>query len=110
MRLTPDRAPASDVYSVCPVTGQAVSMRVSPEAVESVELDEVMVSFLEPSRPFGADVIENFCHYVHFFTNEKAGEQWTSGHPGTFLMSLGDAFELGRLTRRGDPHHSCPQT
>ena len=87
-----------DVHSICPVTGQMISLRVSPNAVESVEPDEVVVSFLEPSRPFDADVIQSFCHYVHFFATTEAGQKWTSEHPGTFLISLEDAFELGRLT------------
>lgn len=86
------------VHSVCPVTNQPISLRVSPDGVESVEPDEVVVSFLQPSRPFDADVISSFCHYVHFFANREAGEKWASEHPGTFLISLDDAFELGRLT------------
>ncbi len=87
-----------DVHSVCPVTGRAISLRVSPKAVEAVDPDEVVVSFLEPNRPFDADVIGSFCHYVHFFANTEAGEKWTSEHPGTFLISLEEAFELGVLT------------
>ena len=43
------------------------------------------------------DVIQTFCHFVHFFTSGEAGESWTAEHPGTFLLSLEDAFELGRL-------------
>lgn len=95
----PRRLGASlDVQSVCPVTGRTISLRVSPNAVESVEPEDVVVSFLEPSRPFDADVIGSFCHYVHFFANRGAGEKWTSEHPGTFLFSLGEAFEIGMLT------------
>ena len=73
-------------------------MRVAPESVESVEPPEVVVSFLEPSRPFDGDVIKSFCCYVHFFVDAEAGERWTSARPGTFLISLEDAFELGRVT------------
>jgi hypothetical protein len=39
-----------------------------------------------------------FCHYIHFFVDAQAGEKWTSEHPGTYLISLEEAFELGRLT------------
>ncbi len=87
-----------DVRSLCPVTGESISLRVSSSGVESVEPEHVVVSFLEPSRPFDADVIGSFCHYVHFFADKVAGEKWTADHPGTFLMSLDDAFEVGRLT------------
>ncbi|MDQ3963330.1 MAG: organomercurial lyase [Actinomycetota bacterium] len=87
-----------DVRSLCPVTGERISLRVSSSRVKSVEPEHVVVSFLEPNRPFDADVIGSFCHYVHFFADKVAGEKWTADHPGTFLMSLDDAFEVARLT------------
>jgi alkylmercury lyase len=87
-----------DVESRCPTTGRKISVRVAPQGVLSVEPREVVVSILEPSGPFDADVIASFCHYVHFFVDAQAGEKWTSEHPGTFLISLEEAFELGRLT------------
>lgn len=87
-----------DAESRCPTTGRKITLRVAPQAVSWVEPSEVIVSILEPSRPFDADVIAGFCRYVHFFVDAKAGEKWTSDHPGTFLISLEEAFELGRLT------------
>lgn len=95
-----------DVSSRCPTTGQEIKLRVAPEGVISVEPTDVVVSILEPSRPFDADVISSFCHYVHFFVDAKAGEKWTSEHPETFLISLDEAFELGRLTDQALLQHS----
>lgn len=95
----PERLGATlDVASRCPTTGEKISLRVAPEGVISVEPREVLVSMLEPTGPFDADVITSFCHYVHFFVDAQAGEKWTSEHPGTFLISLEDAFELARVT------------
>ncbi|MGH2750135.1 MAG: organomercurial lyase [Actinomycetota bacterium] len=95
----PRRLEASlDVRSICPATGRTISLRVSPNALESVEPNEVVVSFLEPNRPFDSKVITSFCRYGHFFANREAGKKWTVEHPGTFLLSLEEAFELGRLT------------
>jgi alkylmercury lyase len=91
---------ALDVRSRCPVTGRAVGLRVSPDEVETVEPAEVVVSFLQPNGRFEADMITTFCHYVHFFADEAAGLQWTSEHPGTFLLSPEEAFEIGRLTNQ----------
>lgn len=54
------------------------------------------MSFLLPDRYFDADVIQSFCHFVYFFASAKAGESWTARHPGTFLLSPEDAFDLGR--------------
>ena len=86
------------VQSRCPTTGRQISLRVGPDGVKAVEPPGVVVSFLEPSRPFDANVVTSFCHYVHFFVDADAGKKWTSEHPGTFLISLEDAFEIGRLT------------
>jgi hypothetical protein len=40
------------------------------------------VSFLTPDQGFDADVIQSFCHFVHFFASREAGETWTAEHPG----------------------------
>jgi alkylmercury lyase len=85
------------VQSWCPITGERISLEVSPNRVERSSHTDVAVSFLLPDRTFDADVIQSFCHYVHFFASRDAGASWTSTHPGTFLLSLEDAFELGRL-------------
>jgi alkylmercury lyase len=87
-----------EVRSVCPITGETVELRVAPDHVESVEPDSVVVSFLSPERRFDGDVITSFCHFIHFFASQRAGEQWIEWHPGTFLLSLADAVELARLS------------
>ncbi len=40
---------------------------------------------------------DNFCHYVHFFSSAEAGGKWTAEHPGTFIMSIDDAYNLARV-------------
>lgn len=44
-----------------------------------------------------ADAIATFCHYVHFFADRAAAEQWTGEHDGTFVISLADGAEIARL-------------
>src|SRR6266545_1652704 len=85
------------VHSTCPTTSETISLVVSPDGVVETSHPEAVVSFLLPERDFDADVIQSFCHFVHFFASPEAGEAWTAEHPGTFLLSLEDAFELGRL-------------
>ena len=70
---------------------------VSPGGVLETSHLAAIVSFLLPNRDFDADVIQSFCHFVHFFASAEAGQDWTAEHPGTFLLSLEEAFELGRL-------------
>lgn len=69
-----------DVQSRCPTTGRDITLRVSSEDV-AVQPAEVVVSFLEPRRPFDSDVIGSFCHHVHFFADVQAGEKWTKRAP-----------------------------
>ncbi|MGH2528951.1 MAG: organomercurial lyase [Actinomycetota bacterium] len=84
------------VESACPMTGEMISLVVSPGGVVESSHPGAVVSFLTPERDFDGDVIQSFCHFVHFFASRKAGGAWTAEHPGTFLLSLDDAFELGR--------------
>ena len=55
-----------------------------------------MLSFLAPRRPFDADVIQGFCHFVHFLASEQAAAEWTAQHPGTFTLSIEQGFRLGQ--------------
>lgn len=84
--------------SLCPVTRSPVSMTVTPAGVRDLAPPTAVVSFLTPNRRFDQNVIDSFCHFVHFFQTPQAGEEWTSRHPGTFLLSVEEAFALGQLT------------
>jgi len=84
------------VEATCPVTGQAVSLMVDPEGVREVTPRGAVVSMVVPEGPFGYDVIESFCHRVLFFASKEAGAQWAADHSGTTLLSVDEAFELGR--------------
>ena len=85
------------VESACPVTHETISLIVEPDRVVKTSHPNAAVSFLLSDREFDADIIQSFCHFVHFFASRHDGEHWTAEHPGTFLLSLEEAFELGRL-------------
>lgn len=88
------------VASADPVTKEKISLIVGPEGVTEVSPAGTVVSFLTPETPFDADVIQNFCHFVHFFGSPETAAQWTAERKNTFLLSVAEAFELGRLTNR----------
>ena len=88
------------VTSRCPITGEEISLTVGPVGVTDLRPAETVVSFLVPDGPLGDDVIRSFCHFVHFFATEQAGRQWTNAHDGAFLLSVADAYRLGRSTNR----------
>ena len=88
----------AEVESTCPITGDTISLTVGPKQVENSSPDSAVVSFLSPATSFDMKVIASFCHYVLFFSSEESGNQWIANHENTFLLSLNDAHQIGRLT------------
>jgi alkylmercury lyase len=88
------------VKSVDPVSGEQVTLTVTPDGVRDLAPPAARVSMLTPDGSFGHDVIESFCHYVHFFASEATGERWIEEHPGTFLLTVDEAFEVGTRSWR----------
>lgn len=86
------------VESTCGASGQPVHLTVSPAGVQSAEPRSLVVSFLDPvASRFQQNIIQNFCHYIHFFRSSTDGEAWIAKNPGTFLLTLEEAVELARL-------------
>lgn len=85
------------VATADPVTGEAITYRAGDDgAVTGASHPGSVLSFLRPGQPWGDDVMTTFCHYVLHFTGLATAQRWTAAHPGTFVMSLGDAAELAR--------------
>ncbi len=85
------------VQSICPVTKQHIKLKVSPNNAKALSTQDVVVSFLKPDlQDLTNNVTTNFCHFVHFFSHHAAGEQWCTEHPDTFLLSLDEAFVIGK--------------
>lgn len=94
--LPPILQRAAQVTSTCPTSGTTIRLTVDPDrGVVDVDPPTTVLSFLRPDRSFDEDVVASFCHYVHFFASPDAARDWTSEHPGTFVLDLGDAFRLG---------------
>lgn len=91
----------AQVTSSCPVTGALIRLTVSLEGIQECHPAESVMSFLKPQAGrFRQDMIQHFCHYVHFFSSPDVGAQWVAEHEGTFLLSLGQAQELARKKNR----------
>ena len=90
---------AADIESTDPVSGAPIKLTVTPDGIRDLDPQGAQVSILAPNGPFSHDVVERFCHYVHFFATETTGERWVAEHPGTYLLSVDDAFELGTRFR-----------
>lgn len=89
---------AAQITSACPVTGKEIRLVVSPAGIETVNLEQVVVSFLLPEESeFQENIVTSFCHFVYYFAGHIVAEQWSATHPGTFVLSLADAFRVGQL-------------
>lgn len=82
------------VESKDPVTGDRITMTVTPDGVSDVSPSTAVLSFLIPKGELGHDVIQTFCHYVLNFTTVESGRRWTANHAGTMLLTPEEGFEL----------------
>lgn len=93
------RVDASD-----PISGEPVSLTVDRDGAREIQPAGAVVSMVIPDGPFGYDVIESFCHRVLFFASEETGATWITEHKDTNLLSVEQAFQVGRvLTERVAP-------
>jgi alkylmercury lyase len=89
-----------EVTSRSPTSDAEISLTVTAAGPTEVTPRDAVVSLLLPDGEFGPDVIQRFCHFVHFFASPQDSERWVAEHPGTFLLSVDDAYRLGQLTNR----------
>jgi alkylmercury lyase len=91
----------AEVASACRGSGAPVRLGVGPRAVQYAEPQGLVVSFVLPrADAVRADVIASFCCYVHFFASADAAQPWLAQHPEAFLLTLDDAYEVGRRRNR----------
>ncbi|MFQ5787966.1 MAG: alkylmercury lyase MerB [Thermodesulfobacteriota bacterium] len=85
------------VESTCPVTGKKIQLTVTPDGIEELNPAIAVMSFVTPeSSKVRENVISSFCHYIHFFISAEAGSKWKSNNEGTFILSIDEAYYLGR--------------
>ena len=90
----------AEVESPAPGSTVLVRLRVSPNRVERIQPPSAVMSFLLPSaETFQADALKamaSFCHFIFFFPDIDSAAEWTKSRPDTTVISMSDAFELGR--------------
>ena len=42
-------------------------------------------------------MIGTFCCFVHFFASEEIALEWTKHRPGSYVVTIAQGFEYGRL-------------
>ena len=90
--------PAS-IESPCRGTGELVHIEVTSAGIEVVEPTTAVVSIV------AARDLANFrrvsCNNAHFFSSPEAASRWLEKHPEATILSVEDAFRLGRLIAEG---------
>jgi alkylmercury lyase len=85
-----------DVTSTCPQTRQSISLNVSPTRVQA-DKPGIVLSLPNPGlAAMEANARASFCEQVFFFESLDAGKAWIPSRSNITLVSLEDAFELGR--------------
>ena len=87
------------VKTECPITNEEIQLTVTPDGVKDITPSTTVMSYIETETDkIRSDVIQSFCHHVLFFSSEEAGEKWITEQEGKhFLMSIQDAYKLGRI-------------
>ena len=88
------------VESESPASKETVRVTVSPDAVTETDPKEAVVSVVvlepDPDRTSVEEIWSQFCHQVYFFASREEGEQWTAGRDDIEILSVDEAFELGK--------------
>jgi alkylmercury lyase len=86
------------VISSCPVTGRAIHLTVTPETILDQEPASAVISVRLPGEDTDlCHVQEDLCNAGYFFVSHEVASAWPSLHPQAVLLSLEEAFELGRV-------------
>ena len=86
------------ITTACPVTRVDIRLTVTPDGVEKTDPDGVVMSFVMPETAgYRADLRGTFCRYVNFFASDQAAAAWLTGNAGAAILSLAEAYALGRI-------------
>lgn len=88
------------IHSTCPETGATISLRVDASGAHDITPNDAVMSLHSLDRVDSRDVIGTFCCFVHFFASEQAAQQWTTRTEGSYVVSIAEGFEYGRLGTR----------
>ena len=94
----------AEVSSLCPATGEVIRLTITPEGVTSYQPASAAISIVipQPTRN-GLESVEEiwmtFCHHIHYFSSPQAAQEWFAARGQEIaILTIEEAFELGRLT------------
>ena len=90
---------SASIESPCRSTGELVHIEVTSAGIDAVEPPSAVVSIVA-ARDL-ATVRSVGCNNTHFFSSLEAASRWLEKHPEASILSVEDAFRLGRLIAEG---------
>jgi len=88
------------IESQCPISNQLIKLTVTPDGVQTVIPSSAIVTFIEPpeSEKIQDNVVDSFCHYVHFLNSSNEIKAWESEQQGKFIyLTIDESFLLGKM-------------
>jgi alkylmercury lyase len=91
----------AEVESQCPTTDERITLTVTGTELTNVRPEATVLSYLDTDEPLDQHVINTFWHFIHFFANPAAADEWTAQRDGAFAIPVADGREIARLVNRG---------
>lgn len=91
----------ASVESSCPVSGAPVTLSITPAGVHDLTPPGSVVSLVMPGQGSACDGDrKSFCTQSLFFRSRRDALVWRASSPSARLLSVADAYQVGRLTAR----------
>lgn len=91
----------AEVTSVCPVTKETIELSILRNKVVAVNPQSTVLSMvIAETEKITENLVNNFCHFVHFFSSESSAKEWIHSHENTFIVSLDDAMRLAHALNK----------
>lgn len=84
------------VTSRCPVTGESISLTVTPKSVEAVAPPGTVLSILTAEN-CTSGIEGTFCGQIHFFASRDAARRWVDERSDFAILTVAEAFRLARV-------------
>jgi len=95
------------ISSICPVTHGEIRVTLGRNPLEAIEPEPAVMSFVMPDQERRCtDLRGSFCNHVNFFASRRAGEVWLEHNAKAVMLSLDDAFALGRVSNQANFRHA----
>jgi len=87
---------AARIASSDPITGEPISMTITPAGVEHVEPEDSMVSVVGGEMDMRGGPKSARCSQMLFFASRASAQQWLQGRVDVSILTVEEVFEIAR--------------